>query len=270
MPRAVAGRRGYAVRVAWDPAQYLKFADHRLRPAVDLLNRIDVADPGEVCDLGAGAGNVTRLLKARWPVARITGVDSSREMLAKAAAAAPEIAWQHADLATWRPERPPDVIYSNAALHWLGDHERVFPSLLSVLAPGGTLAVQMPRNFLAPSHTSMADAARSGPWRARLEPLLRPVPVSEPAFYYDVLAPRAGALDIWETEYLQVLEGEDPVKEWTKGTWLKPLLEALEEPERSRFEAAYALLVARAYPRRPDGRTLLPFRRLFIVARARG
>jgi trans-aconitate 2-methyltransferase len=263
-------RRRYAVRVAWDPAQYLKFADHRLRPAIDLLSRIEAPDPGEVYDLGAGAGNVTRLLKARWPTARITGVDSSLEMLAKAAAAAPEIAWRHADLATWRPEQPADVIYSNAALHWLGDHDRMFRSLIEALAPGGTLAVQMPRNFLAPSHTSMADAARRGPWRSKLEPLLRPVPVSEPAFYYDALATRAASLDIWETEYLQVLEGEHPVKEWTKGTWLKPLLDALEEPERSGFEAAYAELVARAYPRRADGRTLLPFRRLFIVARARG
>jgi len=255
--------------MAWDPAQYLKFADQRLRPAIDLLNRIDVADPGEVCDLGAGAGNVTRLLKARWPNARVTGVDASQEMLAKAAAAAPEIAWQQGDLATWRPERPADVIYSNAALHWVGDHERLFATLLSSLKPGGVLAVQMPRNFSAPSHTAMAEAARSGPWRAKLEPLLRPVPVAEPAFYYGVLAPRAASLDIWETEYLQVLEGEHPVKEWTKGTWLKPLLDALEEPHRSGFEAAYAELVARAYPRRADGRTLLPFRRLFIVATAR-
>jgi len=261
--------RGYAFTVAWDPAQYLKFADQRLRPAVDLLNRIDASDPAEVCDLGAGAGNVTRLLKARWPNARVTGVDASQEMLAKAAAAAPEIAWQRADLAAWRPERPADVIYSNAALHWLGDHDRLFPALVSALAPGGVLAVQMPRNFSAPSHTAMAEAARSGPWRATLEPLLRPVPVGEPAFYFDVLAPRAAALDIWETEYLQVLEGEHPVKEWTKGTWLRPLLDALVEPQRSGFEAAYAELVARAYPRRADGRTLLPFRRLFIVATAR-
>ncbi len=255
--------------VAWDPAQYLKFADHRLRPAVDLLNRIDAADPDEVYDLGAGAGNVTRLLKARWPGARVTGVDSSGEMLAKAAAAAPEIAWRQADLGAWRPDGPADLIYSNAALHWLGDHERLFPRLLAALAPGGVLAVQMPRNFSAPSHTAMAEAARSGPWRVKLEPLLRPMPVGDPAFYYGVLAPRAAALDMWETEYLQVLEGEHPVKEWTKGTWLKPLLDALEEPERSGFEAAYAELVARAYPRRADGRTLLPFRRLFIVAKAR-
>ncbi len=255
--------------MAWDPAQYLKFADQRLRPAIDLLNRIDAAEPGEICDLGAGAGNVTRLLKARWPNARVTGVDASREMLAKAAATAPEIAWQRADLAAWRPERLADLIYSNAALHWLGDHEWLFPALVSALAPGGVLAVQMPRNFSAPSHTSIAEAARSGPWKAKLEPLLRAIPVAEPAFYYGVLSPLVADLDIWETEYLQVLEGEHPVKEWTKGTWLKPLLDALEGPERSGFEAAYAELVARAYPRRADGRTLLPFRRLFIVATAR-
>ncbi|HSE93014.1 MAG TPA: methyltransferase domain-containing protein [Methylomirabilota bacterium] len=255
--------------MVWDPAQYLKFAGQRLRPAVDLLARIDAADPAEVVDLGAGAGNVTRLLKERWPKARITGVDDSLEMLAKAAAAAPEIAWNCADLATWRPARPVDVIFSNAALHWVSGHDRLFPALLAGLAPGGVLAVQLPRNFSAPSHTCISEAARSGPWRAKLEPLLRPSPVAEPAFYFDLLVPRAATLDMWETEYLQVLDGEHAVREWVKGTWLRPLLDALEEPERSRFEARYTELVAPYYPRRPDGRTLFPFRRLFIVATAR-
>ena len=253
----------------WDPAQYLKFAGHRLRPAIDLLSRIDADKPTEVYDLGAGTGNVTRLMKDRWPDAHVTGVDDSQEMLAKAAAAAPAIDWERADLATWRPARRADVIYSNAALHWIVGHERLFAELVGALAPAGVLAVQMPRNFSAPSHTSIAEAARSGPWRARLEPLLRPVPVGEPAFYFDLLAPRVAELDIWETEYQQVLEGDNPVKEWTKGTWLTPLLDALAEPERSEFEAAYGALVARAYPPRADGRTLFPFRRLFLVARAR-
>ena len=251
--------------MVWDPAQYLKFGDHRLRPAVDLLNRIDLEAPAEVYDLGCGAGNVTRLLRARWPEARITGVDSSEAMLARAAAAVPDVAWQRADLADWQPPRPADLIYSNAALHWLTDHGRRFPALLNHLKSGGVLAVQMPRNFLAPSHTAIAEAALSGPWRDKLELLLRPVPVSEPAFYFDVLAPRTANLDIWETEYLHVLDGDDPVKEWTKATWLNPLLDALDEPERSQYERAYADLVAAAYPRRPDGRTLLPFRRLFII-----
>jgi trans-aconitate 2-methyltransferase len=254
--------------VAWDPAQYLKFAGPRLRPAIDLLQRIDAESPGTVYDLGAGAGNVTRLIAARWPAARIVGIDGSAEMLAKAAAENPQIKWQQADLAIWQPERPADVIYSNAALHWLDDHNRLFPSLFAGLAPKGVLAVQIPRNFGAPSHTLITETARNGPWRQRLEPLLRPAPVAEPEFYYDLLAPLAASLDIWETEYLQVLDGENPVKEWTKGTWLTPLLAALDEPERSAFETAYGERVAAAYPPRGDGKTLFPFRRMFLIATA--
>jgi len=232
------------------------------------LQRIDCDEPRLVYDLGAGAGNVTRLIAERWPQASIVGIDSSAEMLAKAAAELPRLAWQRADLESWRPERPADVIYSNAALHWIEGHQALIASLLASLAPGGVLAIQMPRNFGAPSHTSMGEAARRGPWRTILEPLLRPSPVSEPGVYYDLLAGRAARLDIWETEYLQVLDGEHPVKEFTKSTWLFPLLEALDEPWRSEFEACYTALVDEAYPRRGDGKTLFPFRRLFIVATA--
>src|SRR5215475_14017900 len=131
----------------WDPTQYLKFAGPRLRPAIDLLQRIDVEAPELVYDLGAGAGNVTRLIAERWPQARIVGVDSSAEMLAKAAAELPQLAWQRADLSSWRPDRPADVIYSNAALHWIEGHEELIASLFAALAPGGVLAIQMPRNF---------------------------------------------------------------------------------------------------------------------------
>jgi trans-aconitate 2-methyltransferase len=127
----------------------------------------------------------------------------------------------------------------------------------------------MPRNFSAPSHTLIAEAARSGPWRSKLEPLLRSAPVADPGFYYDLLAPRASSLDVWETEYLHVLAGDDPVKEWVKGTWLRPLLDALDEAERAAFEECYASMLRGAYPPRADGRTLFPFRRLFLVATAR-
>ena len=254
--------------MAWDPAQYLKFAGPRLRPALDLLQRIDRETPASVYDIGAGAGNVTRLIAARWPAARIVGVDSSAEMLAKAAAENPGIEWQEADLATWRPDRPAEIIYSNAALHWLDGHGGLFRGLFAALAPKGVLAVQIPRNFGARSHTLITETALDGPWRRVLEPLLRPAPVAEPEFYYDLLAPLAASLDIWETEYLQVLDGANPVKEWTKGTWLLPLLAALDEPERSRFEADYAARVAAAYPPRGDSKTLFPFRRLFLIATA--
>ncbi|MCC7273292.1 MAG: methyltransferase domain-containing protein [Alphaproteobacteria bacterium] len=250
----------------WDPNQYLKFADHRLRPALDLLARVPLETPETIVDLGCGAGNVTRHLAARWPGARIVGLDGSPEMLAKARAAMPEASWVEGDIARWEPPAPVDLIYSNAALHWLGDHGGLFPRLMGWLTPGGVLAVQMPRNYEAPSHTHLLDAAGSGPWRATLAPLLRPSPVAAPAAYHRFLASLASRLDIWETVYMQVLEGENPVAEFTKGTALKPLLDALQEPERSAFEAEYRRRIAAAYTPEADGRTLFPFRRLFIVA----
>lgn len=250
----------------WDPGQYLEFADHRLRPALDLLARIPLAAPAVVYDLGCGTGNVTRLLAERWPGAAVTGVDGSAAMLARARPAASAIVWVEADLRAWRPPRPADLVFSNAALQWLDDHTTLFPRLVGRLAPGGVLAVQMPRNHGAPSHTEMIAAAEAGPWRARLAPLLRRRPVADPAAYHDLLAPHVSRLDVWETEYLHVLEGDNPVVEWTRGSALKPLLDALEEPERSRFLTEYAGRMVRAYPRRADGRTLFPFRRLFLVA----
>jgi len=266
--RQVAGQGALP---AWDPGQYLKFADHRLRPAIDLMSRVDLAAPGHVYDLGCGAGNVTRLLAKRWPGAAITGVDGSDEMLARARAGGTgdRIAWRRADLTSWHADRPADLIYSNAALHWLDGHAELFPRLLGALAPAGVLAVQMPRNHGAPSHTCITEAAAAGPWHQRLRPHLRPSPVAEPAFYYDVLSARAAKLDIWEMEYLQVLEGDNPVVEFTKGSALKPLLDALPGEERQGFLDAYSMRIGQAYPKRADGRTLFPFRRLFIVATAR-
>ncbi len=256
--------------MSWDPSQYLKFSGHRLRPAVDLLARIAAESPRLVCDLGCGAGNVTRLLRGRWPNARIVGIDNSSEMLARAAAEAPDVDWVNADLAGWRPDAPPDVIFSNAALHWLDRHRPLFAALFAALAPGGTLAVQMPRNHSQPSHREMVDCARSGPWRDVLEPLLREEPVLRSGAYWDILA-QAGAapeaIDIWETDYLHALSGKDAVLEWVKGTALRPLLDALQEPWRSQFFDDYRRRVAAAYPQGPDGITLFPFRRLFIVAR---
>jgi len=256
--------------VTWNPNQYLKFSGHRLRPALDLLLRIPDFPAASVADLGAGAGNVTTLLKERWPDAIVTAVEGSAEMVAAGKKAAPEVVWLHADLGAWRPARKSDVIYSNAALHWLPDHAKLFLRLIEAVAPGGMLAVQMPRNFEAPSHMLIAETALAGPWRSKLEHLITPPPVESPAFYYDLLAPHAQHLDIWETEYLQVLHGENPVKEWTKGTWLMRYLDALDGAEKIAFEAAYAARVAKAYPPSASGETLFPFRRLFMIAQHKG
>ena len=251
----------------WDPAQYLRWSDHRVRPAVDLMQRVPLERPGHIVDLGCGAGNVTALLRRQWPQARVTGVDGSAAMLERARASDAGVEWRQADIGAWSPPAPDDLIYSNAALHWLDDHAALFPRLLGFVAPAGALAVQMPRNFGEPSHTSIAELAREGGWRDRLAPLIRPEPTRPPAFYWDVLAPHAKALDIWETVYEQALTGDNPVADFVKGSWLKPFLDALDAEAAGRFEAAYRARIARAYPPRADGTTLFPFRRLFIVAR---
>jgi trans-aconitate 2-methyltransferase len=252
----------------WDPAQYLGFGSERLRPALDLLARVPLEAPGLVVDLGCGPGQVTRILQARWPAAQVLGVDGSPEMLARAAVEAPGLAWQQADLAHWRPEAPVDLLYANASLHWLEDHATLFPRLLAFLRPGGCLAVQMPRNHDRPSHQAAFAVAEEGPWRDRLEPLLRRQPVAEPEAYLDWLAPSAATLDIWETDYLHRLEGPDPVVAWTRGSLLVPLLEALKPGERETFLAAYRKRLRKAYPVDASGRTPFRFRRLFVVAQA--
>ncbi|MBE0614950.1 MAG: methyltransferase domain-containing protein [Burkholderiales bacterium] len=252
--------------MSWDPQQYARFSGQRLRPALDLIARIPIEYPKTVVDLGCGTGNVTRVLRERWPRAKVTGIDGSPQMLAEARKLEEGLVWEQCELAAWTPTEQFDLVFSNAALHWLDGHPVLFARLCRNVAAGGVLAVQMPRNFGAPSHTLMHELALSPPWREALAGSLRPQPVLAPDAYYDLLAPQARSLDIWESEYLQILEGENPVAEWTKGTWLAPMLAALSPPARVAFEAEYRRLVAQAYPRRPDGKTLFPFRRLFIVA----
>lgn len=253
--------------MSWSPAQYLKFSDHRFRPAIDLLGRIDAAQPRTVCDLGCGTGHLTLELKKRWPEAEVYGVDSSTDMLAKAREVAPALKFSQANAGDWTPERPLDVIFCNAVLHWLPDHGRLFPLMMTLLAKDGVLAVQMPRNHESPSHQLMLEAAGSDRWKSRFAAVQGINPVHDPAFYHRVLAAHARDIDIWEAEYLHVLTGPDPIVEWTKGTALRPYLDALEATDREAFVADYRRLVAKAYPPEPDGSTLFPFRRIFIVAR---
>lgn len=251
---------------SWDPRQYLRFADHRLRPALDLLAQVPLERPRSIYDLGCGPGNITRLLVERWPRAAVTGIDSSPDMVARARQEAPSVNFHQSDIATWAPPAPADLVFSNSALQWLPDHAQLFPRLLSQLAPGGVLAVQMPRNHDAPSHQLMREAVEAGRWRERLAGVRSILPVASPDAYHRLLTSTAARTDIWESEYLHVLEGGNPVVEWTKGTGLRPYLDALDEPDRDGFLAAYAARIAAAYPRQQDGRTLLPFRRIFIVA----
>lgn len=250
----------------WDPKQYLAFGNERLQPALDLLARIPLEAPKQIVDLGCGPGNVTGFLMARWPDAEVSGVDGSAEMLERARAELPGGEWIQADMNDWSPGEPVDLIYSNAALHWLDDHATVFPRLVAHLAEGGFLAVQMPRNWSAPSHTLITELVKDGPWRETLEPLLRPNPTESPQDYYEILTPHTSTLALWETEYCQVLEGDNPVAEFVKGSQLKRFLDALDEPQRNDFWQTYCERILAAYPKRGDGRTLFPFRRLFLLA----
>lgn len=256
--------------MTWDPGQYLKYGGERTRPAADLLARIPLEAPQAVVDLGCGPGNSTALLSDRWPAAQVTGVDADAAMLERARRAGSMVRWRQANIATWAPDGPADLIFSNAALQWLDDHAALFPRLMGALTPGGVLAVQMPNNFDAPSHALMRDTARSGPWAATLAPLLREAPVAPPAAYYRWLAPLAAQVEIWETIYLHRLSGADPVLSWVRGSALRPLLAALEDRQAAAFEALYAERLRSAYPQEADGATLFPFRRLFMVAVRRG
>lgn len=253
----------------WDPDLYERFSDHRLRPARELLERIPIRAPQRVVDLGCGSGTSTRLLADRWPGARITGVDSSAEMLAAARATADAIDWVQDDIAAWRPAEQVDVIFSNAALHWLGGHGSLLPSLLRSLRPGGALAVQMPLSWHEPSHLAMRTAlADLGLGSARLRERLAEPPVAEAAFYHRLLSPTTTAVDIWTTRYLHDLRGSDPVLDWVAGSGLRPILDDLGEGDRDRYLDEYRRRLAAAYPVDDRGVTLYPFPRLFIVALA--
>lgn len=251
--------------MTWNPAQYLKFAGARLRPAVDLLSRVALEAPATVFDLGCGAGQTTSLLAARFASARITGIDSSDEMLQTAREAFPELGFVSGDIAAFTAAPPAHLVFSNAALHWLPNHERLFPRLLASVKVGGVLAVQMPHVEDSPRMRALHEIAADPRWRDRTVPLLFPGPLA-PGAYYDLLAPLCETLDVWETEYLHVLEGKDPVVEWSKGTGAAPVLAALDEDERAAFLKRYTAAMREAYPQHADGKTLLPFRRLFIVA----
>jgi trans-aconitate 2-methyltransferase len=261
----------------WDPAQYLSFADERSRPFFDLTARIAATAPGLVVDLGCGPGQLTAVLAGRWPGAEVEGIDSSAEMIAAAhrvlaertpdaaAAAAGRLSFRVADVTDWGPGRPVDVIVSNAVLQWVPGHLELLPRWVAPLAPGGWLAFQAPGNFDQPSHAVLRELAGSPRWREQLAGVRLNRQAGEPAQYLDLLARLGLSVDAWETTYLHLLAGPDPVTEWYKGTGLRPVLTALPPADAAAFLAEYSERVLAAYPAAEYG-TVLPFRRVFVVA----
>lgn len=255
----------------WDPGQYRRFADERARPFFDLVARIGTDAPRSVVDLGCGPGDLTVDLARRWPGAAILGIDSSAEMIAAARGGEkrPGVSFTVADLRDWQPDAPVDVLVCNAVLQWVPGHLGLLPRWVSWLSDGGWLAFQLPGNFDQPPHAVLREMAASPRWR----PLIGEAELTRQAGdltgYLDVLAGAGCQVDAWETTYLHILHGEDPVVEWVKGTALRPVLAVLDDAETAEFLAEYRDRMRRAYPPRSFG-TVLPFRRVFVVAHGPG
>jgi trans-aconitate 2-methyltransferase len=254
----------------WNPSQYLKFAEERTQPCRDLAARIAVPKARRVIDLGCGPGNSTRVLRERWPDAQFTGIDSSAEMIERARLEYPAQHWIAGDIAAWAAGREGqfDVVFSNAALQWVEDHAALYPRLLSRVAPGGALAVQIPGNIDALPHRLMRQVAAEPEWSRWFPPgKVREWHHHEMDFYYDALASAAARLDLWATEYLHILPDAEAIVEWYRGTGLRPFLEVLEsDADRQRFTADYLASLRPHYPPRAAGGVLFPFRRIFLIA----
>jgi trans-aconitate 2-methyltransferase len=253
----------------WDPSLYLKFSGQRARPAADLIAQIALENPQRIVDLGCGTGNSTEQLHARWPQAGLAGVDNSQEMLAQARCNHPDWKWIDSTVESWSPGSAFDLIFSNACLHWVGDHGRLFPRLLNYLAPGGALAVQMPNSQHLPAHTLMKEVAKESgtPWAGILSSATESYYVQPPCFYYDALRKVASHQNIWETEYVQIMDGPQAILDWVRSTAMRRYTEALPNDEQRRmFELRCLERFREAYPANDQGKSLFPYRRIFIIA----
>jgi len=251
----------------WSARQYLKFEDDRTRPSRDLLARVPLDRAERVFDLGCGPGNSTELLIERFPDAEVAGVDSSSDMLRQARERLPGCSFVRGDLTTWNPPERTDLLFGNAVFQWVPDHPAVLARLLKALPQGGVLAVQMPDNTGEPALALMREVAARGPYAGHpgLEHATRGA-LPTPADYYNLLRPLAGDLDVWHIVYNHVMAGPQAIVEWFKGSALRPFLDALDGPAREAFLTDYMARIAEAYPTRYDGKVLLRFPRLFIVA----
>jgi len=250
----------------WDAQQYLKFEDERTRAARDLLAQVPVQDARGVVDIGCGPGNSTELLAKRWPQAKITGIDTSADMLRQARERLPQHTFVEANISHWAPPAGTDVLFANAIFQWVPGHLKQLMRLAMALPVGGAMAVQMPDNMSEPSHVMMREVARLPQFHTQLAHALEARgDLPKPGAYYDALRPLSSRIDIWHTVYNHVLDDAPAIVEWVKGTGLRPFLDPLEIPERREFLEAYTARIAACYLPQADGKVLLRFPRIFIV-----
>ncbi|MDY6054453.1 methyltransferase domain-containing protein [Micrococcus sp.] len=278
----------------WDPARYEGFAEHRARPFHDLVGRIRAEAPRVVVDLGCGPGSLTRTLAERWPEAEVIGLDDSPAMLETARASLEEpgapanLRFDRVNASVWRPGAEIDVVVSNAMLQWIPTHRRLIRRWLGDLAPGAWFAAQIPRPYQQPSHAAILALAEDPVFSEALHGVESTRTVAPPEEYTRLFLEAGWAPVVWETEYQQVLTGEDPVYRWTSGAALRPSLQALARWDAEEaaaegagllehFVARYKALMREAYPPVPgvaahDGGplTIFPSRRLFMVGRKPG
>ena len=251
----------------WDADQYLKYQRERTQPAIDLAARVRLEAPRRIVDVGCGPGNSTAVLAKRWPKAELSGLDSSAEMLETARESQPAVHWFQVDISSWEPETKYDLIFSNAVLQWVPDHETIFPRLMSFLVPGGALAVQLPMHYDSPLHYLVKEVSERPEWSEQTAEARQALGSESRLFYYDLLAPQSSELELWETEYIHIMENVEAILEWFRGTGLRPYLEALpDDRDRARFETELLERYRAAYPLQANGKVLFPFRRLFIVS----
>lgn len=252
----------------WNPELYRRYEDERTRPARELLARVALTAPRLVYDLGCGPGNSTELVVQRYPDARVIGTDNSPAMLDSARQRLPTCTFELGDIAQWQPAEPPDLIYANAALQWVGDHDSLLPRLFASLAPGGVLAIQMPDNRDEPTHRLMREVAALDPWAGAIgDAAAVRTKIFGLQHYYDLLAADAAEVDVWRTAYQHPMETPAAIVEWVRSTGLRPFIDPLNDTWRVAYLEEYERRIALAYPPRADKRLLLAFPRLFIVAR---
>jgi trans-aconitate 2-methyltransferase len=252
----------------WDPTVYARYGAERSRPFADLVARIGAEHPRAVADLGCGSGELTATLAARWPAARVTGIDSSPEMIARAHRLGSGVDFGVGDLREWRPGPDTDVLVTNAALQWVPDHRDLLDRWVCELPPGAVMAMQVPGNFDAPSHRALREVGRRPPYAAVLGGEPRETPVDDAAGYATRLTALGAAVDAWETTYMHLLPaaGEHPVLRWMEGTALRPVRARLDDAAWAGFRADLGKRLATAYPVE-NGLVVFPFRRIFVVAR---